>query len=76
MGFDRANARAAVMNNVEPGDIMYGIPARKRGETLRLQVALGRLPDTTTKVRDLERQVAELERRLSLLTDGEEGKDG
>jgi len=69
-------ARAAVMNDVDPGDIMYGIPARRRRETLRLHVDLNRLPETTRKVRDLERQVAELERRLSLLMDGEEGKDG
>jgi len=69
-------ARAAVMNDVDPGDIMYGIPARRRRETLRLHVDLNRLPETTRKVRDLERQVADLERRLSLLMDGEEGKDG
>ncbi|MBU0513408.1 MAG: UDP-3-O-(3-hydroxymyristoyl)glucosamine N-acyltransferase [Proteobacteria bacterium] len=69
-------ARAAVMNDVDPGEVMYGVPARKRRETFRLYGALSRLPETDKKVRALERRVEELARRLSVLVDDEEGKDG
>lgn len=57
-------AKAGVMKDVPPGSIMLGQPALPHTEFKRLIVAQLRLPETTAKVRELEKLVAELRAKL------------
>jgi len=58
-----AGARAAITQDVPAGTVVYGSPARPRGEQLRIDAAAGRLPGLVRTVRELEKRVAELERK-------------
>jgi len=58
-------ARAGVMRDVPPGSIMLGEPAMPQADYKRLVVAQLRLPDALAKLRDLEKQVAELRAQLA-----------
>jgi UDP-3-O-[3-hydroxymyristoyl] glucosamine N-acyltransferase len=63
MGPDSAAAaRAAVLQDVPAGQVVFGTPARPRSEQLRIEAASRRLPELLKTVRALEKRVAELER--------------
>jgi UDP-3-O-[3-hydroxymyristoyl] glucosamine N-acyltransferase len=53
-------AQSGVMSDVEPGETVAGSPSRPRGEWLRIEAALGRLPELVKEVRRLQREIAEL----------------
>jgi len=61
-----AGAQAGLWGDVEPGQFVSGHPARPHREHVRIEAALGKLPE-------LLRRVRELERRLGA---GEEGGEG
>ena len=60
----KAGARAAVIGDVPPGAVVYGSPARPRGEQLRIDAAASRLPELVRAVRDLARRLSTLEAQL------------
>jgi len=60
----RAAARAAIIGDVPPGAVLWGCPARPRGEQLRIDAATSRLPELVKTVRDLTRRLSELEAKL------------
>jgi len=59
-----AAARAAIMSDVPPGAVVMGLPARPRGEQLRIEAATRRLPDLVRRVRELTKRLSDLEKRL------------
>jgi UDP-3-O-[3-hydroxymyristoyl] glucosamine N-acyltransferase len=54
-------AQSGVMNDVEPGQVLLGSPARPRAEAMRVYASLGRLPELVKAVRELEKKVARKE---------------
>jgi UDP-3-O-[3-hydroxymyristoyl] glucosamine N-acyltransferase len=54
-------AQSGVMNDVDPGAIVLGSPARPRAEAMRIYASMGRLPELVKRVRDLEEKLAKLE---------------
>jgi len=56
-----AGARAAITQDVPPGTVVFGSPARPRGEQLRIDAAASRLPDLVRTVRELVKRLEELE---------------
>lgn len=60
----KGGARAAITRDVPAGEMVLGTPARPRGQQLRIEAALAKLPELVRTVRGLLRQVAELERRM------------
>jgi UDP-3-O-[3-hydroxymyristoyl] glucosamine N-acyltransferase len=54
--------RAAVFGDIAPGAFVSGTPARPHREALKAQAALGRVPDLLTRVKELEKRLAALER--------------
>lgn len=63
---DRAMAAASsgLTHDLPNGAVVFGTPARPRGEQLRIEAAQARLPSLLRQVRDLEARLADLERRL------------
>jgi UDP-3-O-[3-hydroxymyristoyl] glucosamine N-acyltransferase len=57
-------AQAGVTKDVPPGSIMLGAPAVPHKEFKRVNAAIQRLPETVSKLHELEEQLAELRRRL------------
>jgi UDP-3-O-[3-hydroxymyristoyl] glucosamine N-acyltransferase len=55
--------QAGVMRDVEPGEMMFGSPARPRSQQLQLEAALARLPQLIRRVRELEGRLEALEGR-------------
>ncbi|NLS92577.1 MAG: UDP-3-O-(3-hydroxymyristoyl)glucosamine N-acyltransferase [Planctomycetaceae bacterium] len=71
---DRAilGAMAGVINDI-PGDSQYvGIPATPAREQVVKQAALGKLPEMRKQLKQLEKTVAQLTRRMAELMDSEE----
>ena len=60
----QAGARAAIISDVPPGVVIWGDPARPHREQLRIGAATSRLPKLLGTVRELERRVKELEKKL------------
>jgi UDP-3-O-[3-hydroxymyristoyl] glucosamine N-acyltransferase len=58
-----AGARAAITQDVPPGMVVFGSPARPRGEQLRIDAAAERLPGLVRTVRELVKRLEELEKR-------------
>jgi len=56
--------RAGVTKSVPAGAVVSGFPAIPHQQSQRVLAGMRRLPDALKKVRALERQVAELERKL------------
>lgn len=56
----RIAAQSGIMNDVEPGAVVSGTPARAHGEWLRIEAALARLPELVREVRRLEKEIAKL----------------
>jgi len=54
-------AQAGVTKNVPDGTFVSGYPARPHKESLRVEAALMKLPELIRRVRQLEKQLAELE---------------
>ncbi len=55
-------AQAGIGHDVAPGEELAGSPARSRGEWLRVNAALSRLPELLKRVRDLEKKLESLEK--------------
>jgi UDP-3-O-[3-hydroxymyristoyl] glucosamine N-acyltransferase len=55
----RIGAQAGVIGDVPPGAVYSGYPARPHRESLRVSAATFRLPDLQRRVADLERRLAE-----------------
>ena len=53
-------AKSGVMRDIEDGQKVFGIPAISDRDAKRQIVALGQLPELIRRVRELEKQVAEL----------------
>jgi UDP-3-O-[3-hydroxymyristoyl] glucosamine N-acyltransferase len=60
-------AQAGVTKDVPPGSLMLGAPAVPHTKFNRVNAATQRLPELAEKVRDLQREVAELRMRLDTL---------
>ena len=58
-------AQAGVTKDVPPGSFMLGAPAVPHKEFKKINAATQRLPETLSKLRELEQQLAELRDRLS-----------
>lgn len=56
--------RAGVAKDVPAGAVVLGMPARPVGEQRRIWALTGRLPQMTDRLRQLEKEVADLRRRL------------
>jgi UDP-3-O-[3-hydroxymyristoyl] glucosamine N-acyltransferase len=52
---------SAVYRSVEAGTVVSGVPADEHNGTLRAQVAMRKLPDLIKKVRELEREIKQLQ---------------
>jgi UDP-3-O-[3-hydroxymyristoyl] glucosamine N-acyltransferase len=59
----RLGAQCGVIGDVAPGATLLGSPAIPKGEHLRAEVAMRRLPELMKKVRELEKKLEELEER-------------
>ena len=57
-------ARAAIWRDVPPGTAVLGMPARPKGEQLRIDAAAAKLPHLVRAIRELERRLAEIESGL------------
>jgi UDP-3-O-[3-hydroxymyristoyl] glucosamine N-acyltransferase len=54
-------AQSGIMSDVAPGAVMMGSPAVSKGEHLRQEAAVRRLPELLRRVRELEKRIEELE---------------
>jgi UDP-3-O-[3-hydroxymyristoyl] glucosamine N-acyltransferase len=54
--------RAAVFGDIAPGAFVSGTPARPHREALKAQASLGKVPDLLTRVKELEKRLAALEK--------------
>ena len=61
----KASAQAGIMGDIADGEVVTGFPARPRMPQLRALAATQRLPDALRRLRELEREVAELRRGLA-----------
>ncbi len=59
----KLGAQCGIMSDVAPGTILLGSPAMVKGEYLRVEAALRRLPDLMKKLRQLEKKIEKLEER-------------
>lgn len=57
--------QAGITRDVPDGTTMFGFPARPRGEGLRKEASLSRLPKINARVTALEREIQKLSDRLS-----------
>jgi UDP-3-O-[3-hydroxymyristoyl] glucosamine N-acyltransferase len=55
-------AQAGIAHDVAAGELMWGSPARPRGEQARIEAALTRLPELLKRVRELERKLERTEK--------------
>jgi UDP-3-O-[3-hydroxymyristoyl] glucosamine N-acyltransferase len=53
--------KTGVWSEVAPGAVLFGLAGRPYKEEMRIQAALGKLPELLKRVRDLERRLAERE---------------
>jgi UDP-3-O-[3-hydroxymyristoyl] glucosamine N-acyltransferase len=59
-------AKSGVPNDVPPAGLYSGYPAVENRQWLKTHAALNRLPDLQRRVRELEEQIAEIQRRAKL----------
>ena len=60
-------AGSGVMNNIDPGEKVWGVPTRPIGQAMREQAALGKLPELLRGFRRQQKELAELRERLQQL---------
>jgi len=60
----RASAQAGIMGDIADGEVVTGFPARPRLPQLRALAATHRLPQALRRLKELEKEVAELRRGL------------
>jgi UDP-3-O-[3-hydroxymyristoyl] glucosamine N-acyltransferase len=65
-----ALARAAIMNDVEPGTVVMGEPARPHRQNLRILAAREKLPDALVEVRKLREDLKKALDRIEQLEAG------
>ena len=58
-------AQSGSSHDIPPGAVMSGSPAFENANWLRSDAAFAKLPNLVRKLRDLEREVADLKKRLS-----------
>jgi UDP-3-O-[3-hydroxymyristoyl] glucosamine N-acyltransferase len=56
----KIGAQSGVMSDVEPGAVLGGSPSRPHPEWLRIEAALGRLPELVREVRRLQKEIEKL----------------
>jgi UDP-3-O-[3-hydroxymyristoyl] glucosamine N-acyltransferase len=56
----KLGAQCGVIGDVEPGATLLGSPAIEKGEYLRGQAAIRRIPELVKRVRELEKKIGEL----------------
>ncbi len=61
----KVGAQSGVSKDVNPGETVFGYPARSIMKTMRIDAALNRLPDTVKKVSQMEKIIAELQKDKS-----------
>ncbi len=61
----QVGAQAGVTKSVEPGRAVSGYPARPHDQSLRLQAAVGRLPELVRRVKEMEQEIADLHKELA-----------
>ncbi|NLY75193.1 MAG: UDP-3-O-(3-hydroxymyristoyl)glucosamine N-acyltransferase [Firmicutes bacterium] len=57
-------ANSMVINSLPPNSYVSGIPARPHAQDMRIQAAAGRLPELLKDFRELQKKVADLEKRV------------
>jgi UDP-3-O-[3-hydroxymyristoyl] glucosamine N-acyltransferase len=53
-------AQSGVMQDVAPGEVVLGSPARPRADAMRMYAAMPKLPELVKKIRELESRLAKL----------------
>ena len=56
-----AGARTAIHHDVPAGSVVLGMPALQRGQALREQASLRKLPEVVSKVKKIQKRLDELE---------------
>ena len=56
----KVGAKSGIMTDVAPGDVRMGIISRPRGEFMRIEASLGKLPELLKRVRELEKKLEKL----------------
>ncbi len=56
-------AHSLVINNLPPNSFVSGVPARPHAVDMRIQASAGRLPEILKELKELQKRVAELERK-------------
>jgi UDP-3-O-[3-hydroxymyristoyl] glucosamine N-acyltransferase len=59
-------AQSGITSDVPAGEMMFGSPARRRGEQARIEAALSRLPELLKRVRELEKKLERAEKDTCL----------
>jgi len=54
-------AQCGIMSDVEPGAVLLGSPAMPKGEALRVEATMRKLPELARKLRELEKKMESLE---------------
>jgi len=68
----RVGAQGGVIKSIKASETVWGTPARDMKRVLKEQAAVGRLPELLRQVKDQERRIRELEKRLSELAGDKE----
>lgn len=63
-------AKAGVARDIPAGETQVGCPARPEMEELKIVMATARTPEMRKQIRDLEKRMEELEKRLAAATGG------